>query len=146
MGSFELHVDIARPPAAVWAVLSDVTRTPEWYEAVVRVVPVSPAGRGTGATYSITRTLPGGTAVNLVQVTESVSGERFTMESRSGPTPFTYRYSLTSVEGGTRLTLDGEISAEGLPQPLASLGPVVTTVFKKGMRSNLRVLARSIPR
>ncbi|WP_262849646.1 SRPBCC family protein [Mumia quercus] len=144
MGSFELQLDIDRPPSVVWSVLSDVSRTPEWYEAVQRVVPVVPAGDGRGPSYELVRSLPGGKAVNLVEVTESEPEERFSLTSRSGPTPFTYRYTLTPIPGGTRLVLDAEISAAGLPGPLSALGPVATRLFKNGMRTNLGALARML--
>lgn len=146
MGSFVLEREIARDPATTWGVLSDVQRTPEWYEAILRVRPLGSAARGIGARFELVRALPGGQVVNVVEVTEYAPEERFTLTSRSGPTPFTYRYSLAPSSAGTRLTLDGGISAEGLSGPAALLGPLATTLFKNGMKTNLAALARLVER
>ncbi|WP_022891644.1 SRPBCC family protein [Agromyces subbeticus] len=146
MGAFELTREIARDPATVWGVLGDVERTPEWYEAIVRVTPLAaPAvDAGAGARFELVRALPGGQAINVVEVTEFEPLERLTLTSRSGPTPFTYRYSLEPSPTGTRLTLHGDISAEGLSGPAGLLGPLATPLFKNGMRTNLGVLARLV--
>jgi uncharacterized protein YndB with AHSA1/START domain len=40
-------IDIAAPPASVWAVVSDVRRTPEWSPECRRVVPFGRLRRGT---------------------------------------------------------------------------------------------------
>jgi uncharacterized protein YndB with AHSA1/START domain len=144
MGSFELIRDIDRPPGRVWDVLSDVQRTPEWYDAITRIVPVGEATTGVGARFEMVRSLPGGQAVNVVEVTEYAVEELFTLTSRSGPTPFTYRYTLSPTEAGTRLALHGDISAEGLSGPVARLGMLATQLFKNGMRTNLATLARLV--
>ena len=144
MGSFELTQDIARGPEAVWNVISDVPRARDWYEAIIRVTPLGESTVGEGARFELERALPGGQAVNVVEVTEYVPTERFTLASRSGPTPFTYRYALAPSAAGTLLTLRGDISAEGLRGPAALLGPLATTLFKNGMRTNLAALARLV--
>jgi uncharacterized protein YndB with AHSA1/START domain len=141
---FELERDIARPPGPVWEILSDVRRTPEWYEAVTRVVPLGEEAAGAGARFEMSRSLPGGPAVNVVEITDYEPEERFTLTSRSGPTPFTYRYSLAPTGAGTRLVLLGDISAEGLSGPAGKLGILATTLFKNGMRTNLAALARLV--
>jgi uncharacterized protein YndB with AHSA1/START domain len=144
MGSFELERHIGRAPERVWNILSDVRRTPEWYDAITRVVPLGETPTGTGAQFEIVRTLPGGQAVNVVEITDYAVDERFTLTSRTGPTPFSYRYELTPNEAGTRLVLLGDISAEGLGGPAARLGLLATTLFKNGMRTNLAALARLV--
>jgi len=131
MGAFELERDIGRRPQDVWGVLSDVRRTPAWYDAVTRVTPLGEVTAGTGARFELHRSLPGGPAVNVVEITEFEPGERFTLASRSGPTPFTYRYSLSP-------------SAEGLAGPAAHLGKLATVLFRNGMRTNLAALARLV--
>jgi hypothetical protein len=144
MGAFELTREIARDRVTTWGILSDVQRTPEWYEAILRVSPLGSATRGFGARFELVRSLPGGQVVNVVEITEYAPEERFTLASVSGPTPFTYRYVLASSATGTRLTLHGEISAEGLSGPAALLGPLATTLFKNGMKTNLAALARLV--
>jgi len=144
MGSFELARDIDSPPGRVWDVLSDVQRTPQWYDAITRIVLLGDATTGAGARFEMVRSLPGGQAVNVVEVTEYAVEERFTLTSRTGPTPFTYRYRLSPTATGTQLVLYGDISAEGLSGPMARLGMLATSLFKNGMRSNLAALARLV--
>jgi hypothetical protein len=69
-------------------------------------------------------------------------GELLTLTSKSGPTPFTYRYSLTGDGEVTKVTLEGEIAGEGLPGLLSFAAPLASKVFESGMRDNLATLKR----
>lgn len=70
--------------------------------------------------------------------------QEITFASINGPTPFRYHYRLASIPGGTRLTLDGQISAEGLTGPAAHLGGLAERLFERGMKTNLGALKRII--
>ena len=90
------------------------------------------------------RYLSGGEAHNTVEITEHEAHHRITLESRDGPTPFRYRYTLQPrPHGATNIMLDGRISGAGLPGPIGHLGPLATRLFKLGMRSNLAELNAS---
>ena len=141
MSAFHIGVDIAVPPAAVFDFLADTGNTPLWYEAVVSATRTTSGPGGRGTRHRLVRSLPGGRVENEVEITEYEPGHRVTLTSRSGPTPFRYRYTLDPVEGGTRLRLTGEISGEGLGLA-AALGPVATLAFKRGMQQNLATLKR----
>jgi uncharacterized protein YndB with AHSA1/START domain len=144
MGTFNLVINIDRPPVDVFAVVGDPTSMPRWYDAVEQVTPTTANGPEVGARYLITRSLPGGEAHNDVEVTEYLSGRQVTLESRSGPTPFRYSYTLESTAGGTALALDGSISSAGLRGPAAHLDAAATQLFKQGMKHNLRALKRLV--
>ena len=144
MGTFSIDIDIHRQARDVFAVLSDVRAMPRWYEAVKEVVPLTPGVSGLGAHYEIGRTLPGGPVRNEVAVTEYVVDQLFAIESLSGPTPFRYRYTLEPSAEKTRLRLEGQITGEGLPGPLAHVDLLVTQAFKRGMGDNLRKLRQLI--
>jgi uncharacterized protein YndB with AHSA1/START domain len=144
MGAFNIDISISRNEHDVFAALSDVAAMPRWYEAVNEVVTLTPGISGLGARYMIRRTLPGGPVVNEVAVTEYVPDELFTIESIAGPTPFRYRYTLESTAGQTMLRLEGRITGEGLPGPLARIDVLVTQLFKRGMGDNLRKLSELI--
>ncbi|WP_103381886.1 SRPBCC family protein [Pseudonocardia dioxanivorans] len=126
----------------VFEFVADATTMPRWYAAVTSVDPVGQAGPGAGARFRAVRSLPGGPAVNVVERVTWLPGEEVTFTSVSGPTPFRYRYLLAPTATGTRLTLHGEISAEGLPGPARHLGGVADHFFRPGMAANLRTLAR----
>jgi hypothetical protein len=86
--------------------------------------------------------MPGGQAHNDVELTEFQPNRRVTLESRSGPTPFRYRYTLEPTRRGTRLTLQARISNAGLTGPLDHLDAIAAQLFKRGMQHNLTQLKR----
>jgi uncharacterized protein YndB with AHSA1/START domain len=140
MDDFSLTTNISKPPKTVFAFLADATNMTRWYEAVEQVA-LGPDSRvGKGSRFQLIRSLPGGRAANVVEVTEYDPDRRLTLESRSGPTPFRYAYTLDAIEEGTALTLDGRISAQGLSGPAEHLGPLATRLFARGMKRNLRTL------
>jgi uncharacterized protein YndB with AHSA1/START domain len=142
MGTFRVAVDIARTPAEVFALVGDPLDMPRWYDAVDQVAKTSGGPIGSGACYVVTRSLPGGRARNDVEITDYEPDRGITLESRNGPTPFRYRYTLDAIPAGTRLGLDGDISAAGLAGPLSRLDGAATHLFERGMQRNLRQLAR----
>jgi len=142
MGTLHATVDIGRPLADVFAFVAEPRNMPLWYEAVDEVTKTTDAPRGPGARYLVTRSLPGGQVHNDVELTEHQLDRIVTIESRNGPTPFRYRYTLEPNGSVTRLTLDGRISSTGLPGPIARLDGVATRRFERGMQQNLRQLKR----
>ncbi len=102
---FTIDIDIDRPPDEVFARLEAVEETPRWYSAVEAVERLTPVPLAVGSRYRFSRQLPGGRAVNEVEVTEHVPNEVFTLASRSGPTPFTYRYRLAPMPAAARASV-----------------------------------------
>jgi uncharacterized membrane protein len=73
-------VEIDAPPAAVWGVIADVERWPEWTPTMRRVQLLDAEALGPGVRARIWQPrVPS----NVWQVTEIVPGERFTWESRA---------------------------------------------------------------
>jgi hypothetical protein len=141
MGTFHLTIDINRPTADVFAFVAEPRNMSLWYEAVERVDEITPKTQTHAATYRITRSLPGTRADNIVEVLQSTKPRHtVTFESRKGPTPFHYRYTIEPDGEGSLLILDAEISSAGLPGPLAHLDGIATRAFKQGMRQNLEGL------
>jgi uncharacterized protein YndB with AHSA1/START domain len=140
--SFQISLDIHRTPSELFAFIADFRNMPRWYEAVAQVTATTSGPAGVGTRFRMVRALPGGAAHNDVEVTSYRPDEEVTFASTSGPTPFRYHYRLAPVTGGTRLTLDGEISGAGLSGPAAHLGGLASRLFEQGMKKNLRVLKR----
>ncbi len=140
MGTFRVTININRPTTDVFAFVAEPRNMPRWYEAVERVAEVTARTPTQAASYQITRSLPGGRADNIVEVSESTPNLTVTFESREGPTPFRYRYAIEPNGDGSLRTLDADISSAGLPGPLAYLDAVATRAFKQGMRHNLEGL------
>jgi uncharacterized protein YndB with AHSA1/START domain len=141
VGTFHVAVDIARTPAEVFALVAEPLDMAQWYDAVDHVAKASGGPTGAGARYLVTRSLPGGRARNEVEITEYEPDRRVTLASRSGPTPFRYRYTLDAIPTGTRLSLDGEISAAGVAGVPRVLDGAAAHLFRRGMQRNLRQLA-----
>ena len=93
MGTFRVMMAINRPATDVFAFVAEPRNMPRWYDAVERVTEVTPRTATQAASYRITRSLPGGRADNIVEVTESTPNLTVTFESREGPTPYRYRYA-----------------------------------------------------
>jgi uncharacterized protein YndB with AHSA1/START domain len=146
MGTFRLQTTIDRPPDEVFAVVADPATMPLWYDAVTQATQTSPGSATTGATYQITRSLPGGLARNDVEISEHTPHRRVILESRAGPTPFRYCYTLEPDRSGTTLTLDARISGAGLPGRVSHFDRLATQLFKQGMRRNLHQLKRLVER
>jgi uncharacterized protein YndB with AHSA1/START domain len=141
---FVIETAIERNPELVFTRLARVEDTPQWYSAVQRVEHVAGTPSGLGSRYRFMRQLPSGPVINEVEITEYELPAVFTLQSRSGPTPFTYRYVLAPNQPGTRLRLEGEISGDGLGGPLALLAPLASTLFERGMRANIESFKRLV--
>ena len=141
---FTIEIEIERPPEVVFSYLAQVENTPKWYSAVEKADKLTSAPVSAGTCYRLLRRLPTGPAINDVEVTEFVPNSAFTLASRSGPTPFTYRYRLSPQGKNTHLRLEGEISGEGLGRGFALLAPLATRLFERGMRANLAMLKQLV--
>ncbi len=145
MGTFETTIEINRPADEVFAVLADTEAAPRWYEAVVSAVKTTAGPVGRGTRYPLARSLPAGMVENEVEIEEHEPSRRVTLASVSGPTPFRYRYRLDPTgPRPTTATLPGDITADGLPGDPATLAPLATPLFARGMRQNLLALKRVI--
>lgn len=140
MGEFTIEIDVDAPPEAVFSYLADAGRTPEWYEAVQTASKTTEGPTGEGTFYTFTRVLPQGEVVNDVEVSQFREPNLVEFTSRSGPTPFVYRYRVEPSGNGSRVTLEGSITGEGLKGPTALLAPLAGKFFGRGMAQNLRTL------
>lgn len=108
----ESSIDVAAPPEAVWALVSDVTRTPEW----------SPVVRSSEWLDGFTEAVVGARFVGhnrfngfrwtrRCQVSEAEPGSVFSFSTfgRDGTEQTRWRYRLEPTEAGTRITLGYEI-------------------------------------
>jgi hypothetical protein len=134
--AFHLTTMIAAPQEVVFDFVSNPLTMPQWYSAVESVHLVERSGDD-DARYVVDRRLPTGRARNEVRVTSDIEAAEVTFSSVSGPTPFTYRYTVSPSPRGTLLQLEGSITAAGLPGPGALLNPLAEQIFGRGMKDNL---------
>lgn len=140
MSDFTIGIDVDAPQQTVFNYLADATRTPEWYEAVRNAVKTSEGKTGEGTLFTFTRVLPQGEVANEVEISEFREPDLVTFASRSGPTPFVYRYRVEATPAGSRVTLEGSITGEGLAGPAALLAPFADKLFARSMTKNLKML------
>lgn len=140
MSDFTIDIDVEAPQQTVFNYLADGTCTPEWYEAVQSATKTTEGSTGAGTRYTFIRVLPQGEVVNEVEISEFREPSLVTFTSRSGPTPFLYRYRVEPTAAGSRVTLEGSITGEGLQGPAALLAPVAGKFFARGMTENLKAL------
>jgi len=140
MSDFTIDIDVDAPQQTVFSYLSDGTRTPEWYEAVRSADKTSEGSTGKGTCFRFTRVLPQGEVVNEVEISEFREPDLVTYASRSGPTPFVYRYRIEPTASGSRVTLEGSITGEGITGPAALIAPFASKFFARGMTENLKTL------
>ena len=134
MTRFETTVEIARPREEVFAYVADPARLADWNSAVERVTPL--AGSARGGRHLMERRLPSGPAVNELLLEPRPPGE-LVMRTLSGPTPFVYRYTFTSVGTATRITLHADVELTGVA---ALAGPLAAQAVKRGVDANFRTL------
>ncbi len=131
MIAFQTRIEIDRPPEDVYAVVGDPTTYTRWNSAVRSVEPLDADG------YRMVRELPSGVAENHLEVIAARSPDFVVIEASDGPTPFTYRYEIHGVNGGTELELDAEVELGGAA---ALLGPLAARAVKRGVDENLATL------
>jgi uncharacterized protein YndB with AHSA1/START domain len=135
--AFETDVRINRPSQDVFAYLSDPLNFPRWNSAVQAVRKTSTGESGLASTYSMERCLPGGRAVNELQVVSSDPPHEFAIRSTEGPTPFLYRYRFITESEETVVRLDAEVELSGAGAVLPALA---RRAVKKGVDHNLATL------
>jgi uncharacterized protein YndB with AHSA1/START domain len=137
--NFETRVRIRRPIEDVFAYLSDPANFPDWNSAVHAVRAISETPKNVGSTYSMERELPSGRAENELEIVALDSPREFTIRTTSGPTPFRYRYQLSSENGETIVSLDAEVELEGAA---AFAAPLARRAVKRGVDDNFAALKK----
>jgi uncharacterized membrane protein len=107
----EAFIDVGAPSEAVWALVSDVTRTPEWSPVVRRSEWLSePAGPVVGARFRGHNRFNGFRWSRECVVTEVEHCRAFAFETLGGDqTQTRWRYQLDPDSAGTRVTLAYEV-------------------------------------
>jgi uncharacterized protein YndB with AHSA1/START domain len=121
MASFEVTVDVARPPADVFAYLTDVSKLPEW-QATASDTQVDGAVRQ-GARIRERRHFLGRDVRTELEVTAYEPPRQFDVRSRSGPVSFAIRHALSPTPDGTRLRAEVDVQL-GRMMRFAAQGPL----------------------
>ncbi|HEX2304231.1 MAG TPA: SRPBCC family protein [Gaiella sp.] len=125
---YELAVEIARPPAEVYAFLADPSNLPLWQEEVEEVRGTTGKPLPAGTTFTEVRTFMGKRVESVLEITASEPGREFSLRSLSGPVSFSARHLLQPTDDGTLLRLVGEADPGKL---LGLAGPLVRKVAER---------------
>jgi uncharacterized protein YndB with AHSA1/START domain len=121
MVRIEFSIDIDRPPAEVFAYLTDAEKLPEWQSGAIEAE--WQGERAAGAHVREVRKFLGRRMESELEVTAYEPDRRLGLKVLSGPVPFSVDQRLEPRNGGTRLTFVGEGEPGGffkLAEPLVA--------------------------
>jgi ligand-binding SRPBCC domain-containing protein len=137
--AFKTSVRITRPIEDVFAFVSDPLNFPHWNSAVQAVWKTRGQASEVGSTYTMQRELPSGSVENELEIFAREHPTDFGIRTRSGPTPFSYRYGFSAANGQTIVQLDAVVELDGAA---ALLGRLAGRAIKRGVDNNLAELER----
>ncbi len=131
-------LEIDAPADAVWAVLADYARDPEWREDVSEMRPEPPGLAQVGTVTHEVMKVGGRTYRNVGLVEQVQPGRRLAWRTTDGADARGSR-TVESLSGGRcRVTMELHVRPHGLNRLLA---PVLRPMLVKGLRRDLQALA-----
>ena len=135
MVRIEFSIDVDRPPAEVFAYLTDATSLPQWQSSAVEAR--WEGEKAPGAHVKEVRKFLGRRMESELEVTEYDPDRRFALKVLSGPVPFSVQHTLEPRDGGTRLMFVGE----GEPGGFFKLAePIVARTAERQFKSDFETL------
>ena len=134
------EIEIERPRDVVAAYASDPDNATGWYENIEAVEWKTPRPLAVGTKVAFVARFLGRTLAYTYEVTESVPGERFVMQTAEGPFPMetTYTWQATGRDG-TRMTLRNRGEPSGFSKLAA---PMLAGAMRRANRKDLERLKR----
>ena len=142
MGCYSVTESIAAPADAIWAVLADPTRAPEWMKTVGKVEQTSEGPVCAGTTFRAAANQRGRHG-RTVTIAEWEDGRRIALASKSGDVEAVYDYTCEPAEDGkTRVTL--KATCEGSGFLWAVVQPVLIFMIKSTDGGQIKRLKRLV--
>lgn len=133
-----LSVDLPAPAAAVWTVIADYRRDPEWREGVR--ITVDPAGLVTDGSITTEQLrMMGSWHTTTARICDIEQGRSFRFLSDDGSVDGTR--TVEPIDDGSRLTVRLRVTP---PRGLAWLAPVLGWLFRRRVQRDLRRLRRVV--
>jgi uncharacterized protein YndB with AHSA1/START domain len=125
---------IERPPGDVFAYLTDPARIHEWQASALEGSQESPGPMAVGTRVREVRKFLGKRMDSVVEVTEYLPPEKFSLRVVSGPIRFDVRQAFTPTDGGTKI----DVVIEGEPGGFFALAePLVVRAVGRELGNNL---------
>ena len=110
----ETDVTISRPVDEVLSFITDIASFARWSEKTVEAVQTSEGALGVGTTCRVISRAMGRSITHEFEVTDYQPGERYAVQSTSGPFPMSVTYTVEQVPEGTRLFVVSEADLPGI--------------------------------
>lgn len=104
---------IDRPVDEVFTYVVDPNNTAQWAGPVVEAKQTSPGPVGLGTTSSRLTQFLGRTMEAAYEITEFEPNNLYADKTTSGPVPIGARIHFVPVDGGTKVTIEGQLEAGG---------------------------------
>ena len=144
----EVQRDILAEAVEVWALLTDLDRTPKVFRSVERVERVSGQGYDVGVTWIEDRRLFGRTETETLTITLADPPRRAVHESQSQGTRYRTEYSLHPLSLGTRLrvefTADTGATSATKRMAWAVFGKLGAKATRKALEDDLEDVANAV--
>ena len=114
MVSIELYVVINRPVEEVYAYTSNPENNSQWESHCLGSVITSEGPTGVGTTFSDVIKFLGRRIESIWEITEFDPNKKVSLKSIKSPIPAKVGYTYEDVEGGTKVTVVGEVELGGL--------------------------------
>jgi uncharacterized protein YndB with AHSA1/START domain len=131
----ELTVEIARPAADVFALLTDVSRVPEWQASAIESRADGPLAEG--VRIHERRHFLGHDGDTELEVSAFEPARRLALRTLRGPVKLVIDHVLEETDGRTALRVTAEGRAHGL---LRLAGPAVTAKARQELRRDFERL------
>ena len=141
MAKIEITAAIYKPIEKVFSVASNEELRPTWSRFTLEAQKISDGPIGLGTAWRTVDKVFGRQIERQSVFTEYVPNKRITQESRSGPVPFTVRWELEPISGGTRVKVIAEAQPKGL---IRFFGPLMMSIRKRQFERDLANMKKLI--
>jgi hypothetical protein len=136
----EHSIQVGRPRNEVFDYLTHIPNLTKWQTNVVDATAISEGPMAIGFQFEQTVKLGPRQIPSICTVTDIKTNERFAFAMASdGPVDCDAHFDLQPVQGGTRITLDGEARLKGLWR---LLHPIAATELKSETKKELETIKR----
>ena len=132
---------IAAPAPAVWDIISDFSRNPEWQKGMDSCVWLTDPPLRVGSRYTQEASFLGRTIRSVFEVTELVAGSTVTIDTVEGTFPITVTRSIDETSEGCVIRAHVRGNPTGL---MGLLSPLTTQIVKRSVAADYKRLKAAV--